>query len=131
MIVDIAAANPETPITVWCHEETPYIWGDLLRELTAHDPATVLEGGGDMLERIMSPEGVDKLDAFLDGQSGVTRDQRNAAITAFMDAYAAEPLEAEIDLPGWTAETVAELTAAYDEDAGAIADLATVTMIRA
>ncbi len=131
VIVDIAAANPETPIVIWCHEEAPFIWGDLLRELTAHDPTTELDGDTDLLEQIISPDSVGKLTDFLEAQGSITRDQRNKAIAAFLDAHAGDELEAEIDVPGWTAEVVAEMTAEYDDDISAIAQLHNVTMVRA
>ncbi len=131
VVVDIASSNPETPLLVWCHEEAPFIWGDLMRELTAHDPTTQLEGDTDMLEQLMSSDGVTKLGEFLQTQGSVTREQRNQAITAFLDAHAEEDLEAEIDLPGWTADTVAQMSLDYDEDVATIAELNTVTMIRA
>ena len=131
VIIDIAASNPETPLLVWCHEEAPFIWGDLIRELTAHDPSTRLVGDTDMLEQLMSHDGVSKLSDFLESQGSVTREQRIQAITAFLDAHAAEDLEAEIDLPGWTADTVRQISNDYDEDIAAIAEINTVTMVRA
>ncbi|MEM7518828.1 MAG: hypothetical protein AAF368_18140 [Planctomycetota bacterium] len=124
VVVDIAAANPDTPLTIWCHEDAPHIWGELMREITAHDPATVLEGASDMLETLLPPEATGKLNAFLESQGEVTPDQRRQAYAAFLAAHADDA-----PCTSWSDETRADLTAAYAEDIAAIAQLQNVTMV--
>ena len=115
-------AVPDARIVVWCHEDTPLIWPEIQRELTQHDPFTRLEGALDMAERIISEDGMLRLNEFLDARSDLTEARRRAAIGAFLEAHALEDrIATEIDLPGWTDETVTTLTEAYEDDLEEIA----------
>ena len=130
VIADIAAANPNSRIIVWCHEDTPFVWSEIMHELTAHDPFTELDGEFDMLETIISPEGMSRLNEFLDARDVTSQYKRRRAVSAFLDAHAiAEQIETEVDVPGWTDETIAALTELYDEDVAKIARMNEVTFI--
>lgn len=130
VIADIAAANPGTDICVWCHEDTPFIWSEIMRELTGHDPYTELDGEFDMLATIMSEDGLERLEEFLDSRGVSDQIKRRRAVSAFLDAHAlVEEIEAEIDLPGWTEETVEALTDIYEEDVARIAAMPNVTFV--
>ena len=129
-ISEIVEANPGCPVIVWCHEDTPIIWSEILNELTACDPYTELEGALDMVEQIMTEEGVSKLADFLDGQPDISEPRRRKTIAAFLDVHAIEEkIEEEIDMPGWTHQTVEHLSAAYDEDLLRISKMPGVTFI--
>ena len=130
VIADIAAANPGSRIVVWCHEDTPFIWSEIMRELTGHDPFTELDGEFDMLETIMSPDGLERLREFLDSRGVADQIKRRRAVSAFLDAHVLrDEVEEEIDLPGWTDETVEVLTEVYEEDVARIAAMPNVTFI--
>ncbi len=130
VIADIAAANPGADICVWCHEDTPFIWSEIMRELTGHDPYTELDGEFDMLATIMSDDGMERLQEFLDSRGVSDQIKRRRAVSAFLDAHAlAEEIVAEIDLPGWTDETVEVLTEVYEEDVARIAAMPNVTFV--
>ncbi|MDD9922580.1 MAG: hypothetical protein OXQ92_09935 [Boseongicola sp.] len=131
VIADISAANPGAPISVWCHEDTPFIWAELIRELTAHDPYTVTEGGLDMIAQIMSETGFARLQDFLNGHSDLTESQRRRTISAFLEAHALkDEIENEVDLPGWTRDTVDVLSELYEEDLRQISKMSGVTFVQ-
>ena len=74
-----------------------------MRELTGHDPFTALEGEFDMLDTIMTPDGMERLEEFLAARHVTDQVKRRRAVSAFLDAHAIEDaIEAEIDIPGWT-----------------------------
>ncbi len=130
VIADILAANPGSDICVWCHEDTPFIWSEVIRELTGHDPFTELDGEFDMLETIMSEDGMERLQEFLESRGVSDQIKRRRAVSAFLDAHALRgQIEEEIDLPGWTDETVQALTDIYEEDVTRIAAMPNVTFI--
>ena len=130
VIADISAANPGTDILVWCHEDTPFIWSELMRELTGHDHFIELDGEFDMLETIMSEDGMDRLQDFLDSREVTDQIKRRRAVSAFLEAHAiTEAVEHEIDLPGWTEDTIEVLTDIYEEDVARIAALPHVTFV--
>ncbi len=129
-IAEIIEANPDCPVIVWSHEDTPIIWSEILRELTAHYPFTELDGGLDMVEQIMSDEGIAKLTDFLSSHTDISEARRRQTIAAFLDVHGlSDKIEEEIDLPGWTDETIARLSEAYEEDLAQVAKLPGVTFI--
>ncbi len=130
VIADITAANPGSDVCVWCHEDTPFVWSEVIRELTGHDPYTELDGEFDMLETIMSEDGMERLQEFLESRGVSDQIKRRRAVSAFLDAHALdEEIEAEIDLPGWTDETVEVLTEIYEEDVARIGAMPNVTFV--
>lgn len=108
---------PDIPITVWCNEDTPLIWTEILREITATDESVRLKGAYDLLGAIMSREGLRRLRHYLNENRDITGVQRRRVIAAFLDKFALEDeIEEELDLPGWTNELIEDLTDIYDED---------------
>lgn len=117
VIAEILEANPNANLTLWAHEDTPFIWSEIMREITGHDPYLTLDGAQDMLAQILSEDGMSRLLAFLDDHPDITEARRRKAIAAFVQAHSIpDEVEKKIDLPGWTLETIADLTAAYNDD---------------
>lgn len=125
-------AVPDCPITVWCNEDTPLIWPEILHEVAGVDAHVRMKGGFDILSGIMANEGMKRLRAYLGTHPPQNEIQRRRILAAFLDKYAVdEAIEHEVDLPGWTGEVVAELSASYDDDVIEIARLPGVTMLTA
>ncbi len=123
-------AVPESPITVWCNEDTPLIWPEIMHEVAGVEPQLRMKGGFDVLGEIMAREGMQRLRAYLGEKPPQTEIQRRRILAAFLDKYALdEAIEEELDLPGWTQELVEELGANYDDDVLEIARIPGVTML--
>lgn len=130
VIADIQSSNPAAPMIVWCHEDTPFIWSEIMCEVTGHDPYTQLDGEFDMLETIITADGMQRLRDFLDARNVVDEIKRRRAVSAFLEAHAIEDaVEAEIDIPGWTSDTVEALTELYEEDVARISRMENLTFI--
>jgi hypothetical protein len=113
----IRAELPDLPITLWCNEDTPLIWGQILRRMAGlPDDAKVL-GAFDLLSEIMRPEGMQRFRAYLKEHPDLNDAQRRRVMAAFLQKFAMpDRLEQEIDLPGWSEALIGDLTAAYDVD---------------
>ena len=130
MIYRIADANPNSRILVWCHEDTPFIWSQIQRQLTGCDASEPLDGELDMAETIMTCDGYQRLSEFLAAREVSSPSKRLRALSAFLEAHAIQnAIETEIDLPGWTSETVEALTEHYEEDVETISRMPGVTFI--
>ena len=130
MVQRIRHAIPNASLTVWCNEDTPLIWEQLLRELSGVEPTQTLEGGDDLLHEIMSQEGLERFNAYVAKHPGLTEMQKRRVIAAFLDKFAIEEeLEEELDIPGWNGELVDALTEIYDEDVYELSRLPGVTFI--
>ena len=130
VIHSIKEANPDCPITVWCNEDTPIIWPTILREITGLDPQTRLHGELDIIRNIMSEDSVDLLIKYLDERPALTEIQRRRIRAIFLEKFALkDEIEEEIDLPGWTEETIDMLSENYDEDIEEIQRISGVNLI--
>lgn len=116
-ILRIREAVPEASLTIWCNEDTPLIWAQIIRELAGLEHSEKITGGFDLLNSIMSKEGTKRFQAYLQKHPDMSEVQQRRVIAAFLDKFALEDMvEEELDLPGWTNELVDELTDSYDED---------------
>lgn len=132
VVRDIREANPNSPITVWCNEDTPMIWPEVLHEVAGLDAQVQLIGGFDVLSRIMAREGIKRLRTYLSTHPPVNEIQRRRVLAAFLDKYVIDDqVEEELDLPGWPPELVEALTAAYDDDMLEVARMPGVTLLTA
>jgi len=123
-------AVPNARLVLWCNEDLPLIFPELLRSLAGLAASTPLAGEHGLLETLMTEEGLRRMRGYLAQHPAQSVAQRRKVVTAFLDKFARpEVMETEIPLPGWTDELVARITAAYEEDIGMIAALEGVTFI--
>lgn len=121
---------PEIPVTVWCNEDAPLIWGRILREMAGLTPHDKLAGEFDLLETIMSPEGMKRFRSYMAAHPEISGNQQQRVIVAFLDKFAIEDaLEEELDMPSWTDDLVAEMTENYDEDVLRIQQIPGIRML--
>ncbi|WP_147125225.1 hypothetical protein [Shimia ponticola] len=121
---------PHAHITVWCNEDTPLLWSQIIREMCGVDPTTRIAGGFDLLGELMTAEGVQRFQAYIKSHPPQTEVQKRRVIAAFLDKFAKEDvLEEELDVPGWTEDTVTALTDAYEEDVYTIERMHSVNFI--
>jgi len=121
---------PDIPITVWCNEDTPLIWTELLREMAGVEPTIRMDGEYLLLREIMTAAGMKRFLTYMDSHPNMTEIQTRRVIAAFLDKFADdEAIEEELDLPGWTETMVDELSEAYDEDIFTIARIPGITLI--
>lgn len=130
LIARIQNILPRASLTVWCNEDTPLIWAQLIRELAGVDPLTKITGGFDLLSSIISPVGMKHFVTYLRAHPPQTEAQKRRIIAAFLEKYAIEDeIEDTIDLPGWTEDKIDQLTDAYDDDIERIERMPGVTFI--
>lgn len=123
-------AFPEMPITVWCNEDTPLIWGQIIREIAWLDPNTEFKGEFSLLFEIMSKPGQSRFRSYMNAHPGMTEAQKRRVIVAFLDKFAEETaIEEELDLSGWTEDLIDRLTELYDEDLYEIQRIPGINMI--
>ncbi|WP_137700018.1 hypothetical protein [Marimonas lutisalis] len=126
----IRTDHPDVPLTIWCNEDSPLIWAQIIREMAGLNPGTKIKGGFDLLAEIMTRDGMKRFRDYLAKHPVMTEIQKRRVMVAFLDKFAREDMiEEELDLPGWTEELVDELTEAYDEDMFEISRIPGVTFI--
>jgi hypothetical protein len=130
MVARLRHAVPDVSITLWCNEDTPLIWGQIVREIAGMDHNEMIVGGMDLLAEIMAPDGYRRFRTYLKEHPEMTEIQRRRVIAAFLDKYALpDQIEDSVDVPGWTPALIAELTEIYDEDVFQLSAIQGVQMI--
>lgn len=129
-IAAIREAAPRVTITVWCNEDAPLIWAQIIREMAGLEHGEKITGGFDLLSSIMTEEGMKRFRAYLKSHPTMVEVQKRRVIAAFLDKFAIEDeIEEELDVYGWTEDLIDEITDIYDEDVFAIQRIPGVTMI--
>ena len=132
VVLQILAQNPGVPLTVWCDEETPLIWPEVLQTVSGHGPETELEETHELLSIIMNEIGLARLKTYCAEHPPQGVEQRRRVVSAFLEKFARpEKVDYEIDLPGWTDSMVAEMTERYSVDVERIRRLPGVTFLTA
>lgn len=126
----ILAQTPGVALTLWCAEDLPLLWPEVLRAIAGVPAEEALEGDFDLVATLMTEAGLAALKAFLARHGPRRPAQRRRATAAFLQKYARpEALEVEIAIPGWSEALVEAMTAAYDADCAEIAALPGVTFL--
>lgn len=116
-VARIQEANPGCPVTIWCDEDSPLIWPEIMREVAAVDASVPLVGALDLTRKIMEPEGHKRLRGYLRTNPPANENVRRRVVAAFLSKYALdEAVEQEINLPGWDEALIEALNDTYDED---------------
>ncbi len=126
----IKAGAPDTPLTVWCNEDTPLLWEQLIRALSGLHPDVDVVGGLDMLSSIITDAGMAQLAETLRTAPPATDAARYDLIASIWEQHAIEDaVEDVIDLPELDPVLVAEMSDAYEDDLGKIAAIDGITLL--
>lgn len=121
---------PQCKLTVWCNEDTPLIWGRLMRILADVPDTMPLVGTHALLATIMEEEGMKRLTGYLKNNPPPTPEHELKIVLAFLKKYALEDeLDEQIDLPEFTQDLIEQLTDAYDDDVADIAAMPGVNFV--
>lgn len=127
VIKRIKRAAPDAPLYVWCTEDTPLIWEDLIRLQSGAAAETPLKGRFDVLSRILTPEGSAALNA---AKMPDDRIARHAFIADLLDAHALpDMIEEQINLPELSPELITAMSQSYEDDLALIDDMEGVELI--
>ncbi|KFE34109.1 hypothetical protein [Thioclava atlantica] len=130
VIREMAAAAGGRRFVVWCNEDLPMIWPEVLRSVGGLPETQPLQGELMILEQIMPPDGIARLKEYLQSRPPKSALQRRKVVSAFLDKFVRpEAIEIEAPLPGWTEALVEEITEQYDADVAEIARIPGVEFI--
>lgn len=129
-LAQIREAAPDVSLTVWCFEDMPLIWAQIIRDMAGLEHGEKITGGFDLLGTIMSKDGMQRFRAYLKSHPTMTEMQKRRVIAAFLDKFLVEDaIEEELDAPGWTEDLIDALTDVYEEDMHRVARIPGVTLI--
>ncbi len=128
MIEDIRDLAPGVGITLWSSENTPFIWGDIIRAVSDMPEGTALTDENDLLLSLLDETGRNEALALIDQYEAPDKaDLRDSLALVFEDHAQQDKIEEELDLPGWNAEIVEAFSELHEQD---LARLVTMPGVR-
>lgn len=117
-------------VVIWCHEDVPLIWPEVIRLIGDMSPEAPLKGGLLYMDQLLDREGKAKLRDRISSRDHLTISDRRAICAQMLKEHATQDaLDQKIDLPGWTQDLVDEVTENYYRDVAEIAALPGVEFI--
>ncbi|WP_224504498.1 hypothetical protein [Celeribacter litoreus] len=113
----IRRSCPDVKLTCFAFEDTPITWGKILREMTGADASVRLTGELEILNTVMTRDGLRALRTRLHENPPETEGDKYRLFEEFLlEHHDEDANEEEIVLPGWNAALVERLTDAYEDD---------------
>ncbi len=129
-LTQIIRTNPGIRLTLWCNEDTPLIWPEVLRAVSGYQGPALLDGDNDLLSALLTDEGYTSLARSLIARPPASAADRRDRISAALEANArAGILDMDVALPGWNSEDIDAITESYVADCAEIARLPGVRFI--
>ena len=129
-IRQIKNENPGVPLTVWCDEDTPLIWPEVLKVVSGHSEETILEDTDELLAQLMTEAGLARYHTYCAEHPPQSVSHRRRIVTAFLEKFGRpDQVSFEIKAPGWTEDLVEDLTQSYLEDIERVARIPGVRLI--
>ncbi|MDO5658906.1 MAG: hypothetical protein Q4G36_11370 [Paracoccus sp. (in: a-proteobacteria)] len=117
-------------IVLWCNEDTPLIWPEILHRIANVPRNPPLRGTMQVLAELLPPEKLRQLQDRIAAETDLATDDRRAMVEQALAADAiADKVEIEADLPGWTQDMIDQMSEDYDRDIAQIVGLPGVEFI--
>ncbi|WP_341366467.1 hypothetical protein [Yoonia sp. BS5-3] len=130
MIKRIKSGAPDVPLVVWCNEDSPLLWDQLIRSVSGISPDQGIAGGFDLLSHVLTADGLKLLKARLAEAPPQKDVDRHEMIADIWEKHAiTDAVEDEIDLLELPSDVVDRMTQTYEEDLNVIAALPGVQLM--
>lgn len=117
-------------LVVWCHEDVPLIWPEVVRMVGGMGADVPLAGALLYMHEILGDKGLKKLRGELSARDQMTIvDRRDIFLRELAIHALPGALDQTVDLPGWTQHTVDAVTDRYYADVAQIAALPGVEFV--
>lgn len=127
----LRAACPEAEITLWCDEDSPLIWHQILRKISAHNEDQDLEGILDFPSSLLRAPGERRMRAWFERERPATDAQRQTGMADFLNRFGDPELtQMTLDIPNWDQDSVDRITARYDAECQILQAMADITFLQ-
>ena len=129
-VEDIRAKAPNVNVTLWSNEDTPLIWGDILRAMGDLQDDVPLKDEYSLLTSLLSPTGQREVTSLTQQDPAPTKEALRNDLSFLLNDFAdPDQIEEEIDLPGWTDELLNAFTELYEQDINKIREMPDVKFL--
>lgn len=111
-------------LVLWCHEDTPLIWPEIVRMIAQIPEDAPLKSSLHILGELLDPKGIKFIREELARNEPVTIATRREIFARALHQFVRpDRIETTITLPGWTQDLIDQMTDDYDRDLAEIASL--------
>ena len=122
LVLRLRNAFPDLPMFLWCNEDTPFIWGQIIRTLTNLPYPQKIRGDFDLYQWGGGGGAFARFQQYLETHPSMNVSQLKKVMFAFAERFALpDVMDEVIDAPNWTDTLIEKLTIIYDKDIEAIA----------
>ncbi len=132
MVARIRDAVPDAAFTIWCNEDAPVLWPEILAILCGRrdGEAADLVGWDNFLGELMGDGALERMRSYLASHPPKDPAHQRRVIAAFLDRFAQEEaVIEEFQDPAWHPARLERLTARYEADIARIGQMDGVTLL--
>lgn len=132
MVTRLRAAVPDAQLTIWCNEDAPVLWPEILAQLAGrtNGEAADLSGWDAFYEELMGSGALERMRSYLSSHPPKDPAHRRRVIAAFLDRFAQDgAVVEEYEDPVWHPARVQRLTEQYEADIARIEQMGGVTLL--
>lgn len=131
MIEDVRDFAPAVQITLWCNEDIPLLWGDVVRNVGGLAADAAIKDEYDLLISLLTEEGQSQAQAILDQVSTLSQAETRDVLADILANHAQpDKMEEELDLPGWSDEIIDAFSELYEQDLTKLETMAGVKVLK-
>jgi hypothetical protein len=120
MIDRILERNRDITLSLWCDEDRPLIWPEVVQHVSGLAQGTPFLGADEPLSSLLRSKELRQLKTQLAAQTPMDAMAQREIICAYLQQNS-QMQQTEIDLPGWTQTQVDRISRSYDADVSQIA----------
>ena len=131
MIEDIRELAPDVKVTLWSSEDSPLIWGEILRAVTGMPDDLPVAGEFDFVSSLVSDIGKHQIQKLVE-QDGAQRGEGfyDDLVRIFQQHALPDEIEEDVNLPGWSDDIVAAFTELYEQDLTRIQSMSDIRFLK-
>jgi len=117
-------------ITVWCYEDSPFVWQDVIRAVGQVPPNIAIKDTYCLYLHLLSDVGQARFVAYMNKNTNLSAEKKREVMFAFAEKFGRpEIMDQDVSITGLTQEEVDFLTGLYEDDLAKITEIPNVRLI--
>ena len=117
-------------ITVWCYEDSPFVWQDVIRAVGQVPPNIAIKDTYRLYLHLLSDVGQARFVAYMNKNTNLSAEKKREVMFAFAEKFGRpEIMDQDVSITGLTQEEVDFLTGLYEDDLAKITEIPNVRLI--
>jgi len=117
-------------ITVWCYEDSPFVWQDVIRAVGQVPPNIAIKDTYCLYLHLLSDVGQARFVAYMNKNTNLSAEKKREVMFAFAEKFGRpEIMDQDVSITGLAQEEVDFLTDLYEDDLAKIVEIPNVRLI--